>query len=111
MLSAMSFAACRFGMTYGHTAAVNALSFGAMTLHGDACGRCFQITPTNDPYLPDSEGSMGNTTVVRVTNLCPFSSKGTEGWCDQTLSKPYGMPVQCDLVFFFFFIGTVPAVC
>ena len=89
-------------MTSGYTAAVNVLSFGAMESHGDACGRCFQITPTSDPYSPDYEGSMGNTIVVRVTDLCPFSSAGTEGWCDQTLSEPlnaYKMPMQCVFVF------------
>ena len=102
MLTSRPSAACGVKMTSGYTAAVNVLSFGAMESHGDACGRCFRITPTSDPYSVDYEGSMGNSIVVRVTDLCPFSTPGTVGWCDQTLSEPlntYNMPMQCVLVF------------
>ncbi|KAF8479529.1 RlpA-like double-psi beta-barrel-protein domain-containing protein-containing protein [Russula ochroleuca] len=87
-------------MTSGYTAAANTLSFGANSGAGDACGRCFNITPTSNPYSPDYTGSMGQTIIVRVTDLCPHSSPGTVGWCDQTVSHPlnlYNMPMHFDL--------------
>jgi hypothetical protein len=89
-------------MKHGYTAAVNVLSFGAMSGSGDACGRCFAITPTQDPYSPEYTGRMGKTIVVRVTDLCPFSSGETPQWCDQTVSKPhnqYDKHMQCVLFF------------
>jgi hypothetical protein len=94
-------------MTEGYTAAVNVLSFGAMESAGDACGRCFEIAPTKDPYSPEYTGQMGTPIIVRVTDLCPFSSGDTPQWCDQTVSTPvnqYGKHMQC--VLFFFPLGT-----
>ena len=94
-------------MTEGYTAAVNVLSFGAMESAGDACGRCFEIAPTKDPYSPDYTGRMGTPIIVRVTDLCPFSSGDTPQWCDQTVSTPvnqYGKHMQC--VLFFIPLGT-----
>ncbi|KAH9983946.1 endoglucanase V-like protein [Russula vinacea] len=91
---------CGESITSGYTAAVNVLSFGANSGSGDACGRCFQITPTSDPYTPGYTGPMGNPIIVRVTDLCPFASGGTVGWCDQRVSQPlntYNMPMHFDL--------------
>ncbi|KAH9988383.1 hypothetical protein BJV77DRAFT_1021677 [Russula vinacea] len=72
--------------------------FGSAQSYGDACGRCFQITPTSDPYTPSYTGPMGNTIIVRVSNLCPVA--GNEVWCGQTVSHPlnqFNMPVHFDL--------------
>ncbi|KAH9920946.1 RlpA-like double-psi beta-barrel-protein domain-containing protein-containing protein [Fomitopsis serialis] len=81
----------------GYTAAMNQLSFGSApgSGPGDACGRCFQLTGSADPYSPDYSGPF-NSIVVKVTDLCPAS--GNEVWCGQTTSdseNQYGMPVQC----------------
>ncbi len=71
----------------GYSAAINQLSFGAPGGGGagDACGRCFRITATEDPYSPWYEGPF-KTIVVMATNLCPYQ-KG-EPWCGQSLSTP-----------------------
>jgi hypothetical protein len=81
----------------GYTAAINQLSFGSApgSGPGDACGRCFAITGSEDPYSPNYTGPFGSSIVVKVTDLCPVS--GNEVWCGQTTADPtnqYGMPVQ-----------------
>ncbi|KAF8479527.1 endoglucanase V-like protein [Russula ochroleuca] len=89
---------CGISMTSGYTAAINELTFGSAQSYGDACGRCFNITPTSDPYTPSYTGPMGNTITVRVSNLCPVA--GNEEWCGQTVSHPlnqFNMPVHFDL--------------
>ncbi|KAI0286105.1 RlpA-like double-psi beta-barrel-protein domain-containing protein-containing protein [Russula aff. rugulosa BPL654] len=85
--------------TSGYTAAVNTCAFGAYSGAGGACGRCFKITSTQDPYTPSFEGPF-NSIVVRVSDLCPHSTSGTPPWCDQTVSNPvnqYGMSMHFDL--------------
>ena len=54
----------------GFTAAINQLAYGAPPGlgPGDACGRCFQLTGTKDPYSPDYAGPF-KSIVVKVTNL------------------------------------------
>jgi hypothetical protein len=54
----------------GFTAAMNQLAFGAPPNlgPGDACGRCFSLTGTADPYSPAFTGPF-NSIVVKVTNL------------------------------------------
>lgn len=84
----------------GFTAAMSQLSFGAPPGlgAGDACGRCFAITGTQDPYSPQYTGSMGNTIVVRVTDLCPVA--GNYEFCGQTTGNPlnqHKQPVHFDL--------------
>jgi len=96
------FNSCGF-YTYGHSAALNLRSFGAWESAGGACGLCFKITPTFDPYTPDAPPPLGNPTVVRITNLCPFSTNPKPEdpqWCRQTTAEPlnkYGSPVHFDL--------------
>lgn len=68
---------------------------------GDACGRCFALTGTADPYSPAFTGPFGQSVVVKVTDLCPAPEN--EQWCGQTTSNPvnqFGAPVQCVLAFF-----------
>ena len=80
----------------GYSAAVNELAFGANSAAGGACGRCFEITPTSDPYSPSFTGPFGNTIVVKVNDLCPAS--GNNQWCGQSVSNPlnsFGKPMQC----------------
>ena len=94
------FPACGGRISSGYTAAVNTLSFGATSSFGDACGRCFSITPTKDPYSPDYTGPFGNTIVVKVNDLCPIS--GNAEWCSQTQEdslNQFGEPMQCVLAF------------
>ncbi|KIK61647.1 glycoside hydrolase family 45 protein [Collybiopsis luxurians FD-317 M1] len=71
----------------GFTAAMNQLAFGAPPGlgPGDACGRCFSITGTEDPFSPSFTGPF-NTIIVKVTDLCPVA--GNEQWCGQTTSNP-----------------------
>ncbi|KAI0302987.1 RlpA-like double-psi beta-barrel-protein domain-containing protein-containing protein [Russula brevipes] len=93
---------CGIRMNSGYTAAVNELAFGASSAAGDACGRCFKITPTKDPYTPSYTGPFGNTIIVKVTDLCPASPSSDSGprWCDQTVSRPlngFNMPMHFDL--------------
>jgi len=91
--------------TYGHTAAVNPRTFGSWQSAGGACGLCFKITPTYDPYSPKNQPPYGNSIVVKVTDLCPFSNPTDESdprWCNQKTDEPYnkfGGPVQCGISF------------
>jgi EXPB1-like domain 1 len=83
----------------GFTAAINQLSFGAAGGEGagDACGRCFAISGTADPYSPSFAGPF-STIVVKVTDLCPVG--GNADWCEQTQANPlnkHGQPVHFDL--------------
>ncbi|KZO93505.1 glycoside hydrolase family 45 protein [Calocera viscosa TUFC12733] len=83
----------------GYTAAMSQLSFGAASGAGagDACGRCFSLTATADPYSPGYTGPF-NSVVVKVTDLCPAPSN--EVWCGQTQASPtntYGAAVHFDL--------------
>jgi hypothetical protein len=56
--------------TSGFTAAMNQLAFGASPGlgPGDACGRCFSLTGTADPYSAAYTGPYYSI-VVKVTNL------------------------------------------
>jgi hypothetical protein len=67
---------------------MNQLSFGAAGGEGggDACGRCFRITGTHDPYTADYVVP-DTPVVVKVTDLCPCASN--EMWCGQTEARPY----------------------
>ncbi|KAF8889394.1 endoglucanase V-like protein [Infundibulicybe gibba] len=83
----------------GYTAAINQLAYGASAGlgAGDACGRCFAITGTGDPYSPDYQGSF-KSIVVKVTDLCPI--EGNEEWCGQTQSNPkneHSQPFHIDI--------------
>ncbi|PFH51938.1 glycoside hydrolase family 45 protein [Amanita thiersii Skay4041] len=71
----------------GFTAAMNQLSFGAPPGlgAGDACGRCFAITGTQDPFSPSFPGPF-HSIVVKITDLCPVT--GNQEWCGQTTSNP-----------------------
>ncbi|KZT25267.1 glycoside hydrolase family 45 protein [Neolentinus lepideus HHB14362 ss-1] len=98
MYSGCSSPACGVTAT-GYTAAMNQLSFGSSpgAGPGDACGRCFAITGTADPYSPSYTGPF-NTIVVKVTDLCPVT--GNQEFCGQTQASPdnqYGMPVHFDI--------------
>jgi hypothetical protein len=87
-------------MAEGYTAAINQLTFGSARSYGDACGRCFKIAATSDPYTPSYKGSMGNSIIVRVSDLCPIAGNGV--WCSQTVSHPlnhFNMSVQYVLAF------------
>ena len=65
---------------------MNQLSFGSAPGlgAGDACGRCFALTGTQDPYSPAYTGPF-HTVVVKVTDLCP--AQGNELWCGQSVSN------------------------
>lgn len=61
---------------------------------GDACGRCFKVTGSKDPYSPSYTGPF-NSVIVKTTDLCPVA--GNEQWCGQTTATPtnsFGMSVQ-----------------
>ncbi|KAI0286078.1 hypothetical protein BGY98DRAFT_944853 [Russula aff. rugulosa BPL654] len=81
-------AACGVNFTSGFTSAVNELAFGANNSYGDACGRCFRITPTEDPFDLTYEGPFGNTIIVKVNNLCIKHPVEEYNWCGQTVSHP-----------------------
>ncbi|KAH9004487.1 endoglucanase V-like protein, partial [Lactarius hatsudake] len=86
-------------VSHGYTAAINQLAFGAPGGggSGDACGRCFRLTGTEDPYTPSFEGPF-KSVVLKVTDLCPYAEN--EDWCGQSLSKPlnqFGAAVHFDL--------------
>ncbi|KAH9963033.1 glycoside hydrolase family 45 protein [Lactifluus volemus] len=84
-------------VTYGYSAAISQRSFGASSGSGDACGRCFRITETEDPSTPDWKGPFKTITVI-VNDLCPYA-KG-EDWCGQSASQPLnnvGAAVHFDL--------------
>jgi len=87
----------------GYTAAMSQLSFGAPGGQGagDACGRCFMVTATEDPYSPWFDASVDGTfksIVVKVTDLCPYQEN--ESFCQMSRSKPlnqFGASVHFDL--------------
>ncbi|KAF7356908.1 Endoglucanase V-like protein [Mycena venus] len=81
----------------GYTAAISQLAFGSAPGlgPGDACGRCFALTGTEDPYSPSYTGPFGKSIVVKVTDMCPVA--GNEAWCGQTATSQtnqFNMPVQ-----------------
>jgi len=83
----------------GFTAAINQLSFGSSPGlgAGDACGRCFSVTGTQDPFSPAFTGPF-KTIVVKVTDLCPV--QGNQEWCGQSTSNQnnqHGKPVHFDI--------------
>ncbi|KAF8573595.1 glycoside hydrolase family 45 protein [Ramaria rubella] len=83
----------------GFTAAVSQLTFGAPPGlgAGDACGRCFSLTGTQDPYSPAYTGPF-KSVIVKVTDECP--AQGNEQWCGMTTSDPvnqYNAAVHFDL--------------
>ncbi|THU86235.1 endoglucanase V-like protein [Dendrothele bispora CBS 962.96] len=83
----------------GYTAAINQLAFGAPPGlgPGDACGRCFALTGSQDPYSPSFPGPF-NSIVVKVTDLCPMA--GNQEWCGQSSSNPnnaHGKPFHFDI--------------
>ncbi|KAF8479521.1 endoglucanase V-like protein [Russula ochroleuca] len=95
---------CGQNFTSGFTAAVNELAFGSNHSFGDACGRCFKITPTKDPFSPKFTGPFGNHIIVKVNNLClPHNDSGNASqpnWCGQTVSNPlntFNMSMHFDL--------------
>ena len=95
-------AACGVNFTSGFTSAVNELAFGSNHSFGDACGRCFQITPTADPFNSSFQGPFGNTIIVKVNNLCLNGPTSQHNWCGQTVSKPkneFNASMQCVLTF------------
>jgi hypothetical protein len=80
---------------------MNQLSFGAPSGvgPGDACGRCFKVTGSADPYTPSNKGPF-KSIIVKVTDLCPI--QGNEQWCGQTVSEPqnsFGQSAQCVISF------------
>ncbi|KAJ7576926.1 RlpA-like double-psi beta-barrel-protein domain-containing protein-containing protein [Mycena floridula] len=84
----------------GFTAAINQLSFGSGPGlgAGDACGRCFALTGTADPFSPNYTGPFGQSIVVKVTDLCPVA--GNQQWCGQTTSNQknqFAMPFHFDI--------------
>ncbi|THH30115.1 hypothetical protein EUX98_g4074 [Antrodiella citrinella] len=83
----------------GYTAAINQLAFGSEPGMGagDACGRCFALTGTADPYSPAYTGPF-NTIVVKVTEMCPVANNVE--FCGQTTSSPnnqHGVPFNFDI--------------
>jgi hypothetical protein len=68
---------------------LNQLAFGAMPGGGpgDACGRCFALTGTSDPYSLAFQGPF-KSIVVKVTNL----------WCVTT--PKYQNTMEINLKFF-----------
>ncbi|KAF9065182.1 endoglucanase [Rhodocollybia butyracea] len=83
----------------GFTAAINQLAFGSVPGigAGGACGRCFSLTGTEDPFDPIFTGPF-NTVIVQVTDMCPV--QGNEPWCGQTVSEPinsFGTEFHFDL--------------
>lgn len=80
----------------GYTAAISQLTFGSEPGlgPGDACGRCFSVTGTADPYSPSYTGPF-KSIVVKVTDMCPAA--GNQEFCSQTASNPtneHGASVQ-----------------
>ncbi|TFK39943.1 endoglucanase V-like protein [Crucibulum laeve] len=83
----------------GFTAAINQLAFGSAPGlgAGDACGRCFSLTGTADPFSPAFTGPF-KSIVVKVTDLCPI--QGNQEWCGQTQSaqnNQHGKPFHFDI--------------
>ncbi|VDB86690.1 unnamed protein product [Peniophora sp. CBMAI 1063] len=92
--------ACGIDTTSGYTAAISQLTFGSAPGlgAGDACGRCFKISATADPYNPSYTGPFGDTIIVKVTDMCPIA--GNSEWCGQTTASPentHGASVHFDL--------------
>ncbi|KAJ7460658.1 RlpA-like double-psi beta-barrel-protein domain-containing protein-containing protein [Mycena latifolia] len=84
----------------GYSAAISQLAFGSAPGigPGDACGRCFALTGTADPYSPAFTGPFGKSIVVKVTDMCPVA--GNEPWCGQTATdqaNQFNMPVHFDI--------------
>ncbi|KAJ7230706.1 RlpA-like double-psi beta-barrel-protein domain-containing protein-containing protein [Mycena pura] len=91
--------ACGVAST-GFSAAINQLAFGSVPGlgPGDACGRCFALTGTSDPFSPAFTGPFGKSIVVKVTDMCPV--QGNEQWCGQTATSDtnqFNMPVHFDI--------------
>jgi hypothetical protein len=59
----------------GFTAAISQLAFGSVPGlgPGDACGRCFSLTGSSDPFSPAYTGPFGKSIVVKVTDMCPVA--------------------------------------
>ena len=94
--------ACGVNFTSGFTSAVNELAFGSNHSFGDACGRCFQITATANPFNSSYRGPFGNTIIVKVNNLCLNGPTSQHNFCGQTVSKPkndFNASMQCVLTF------------
>ncbi|KAJ7746827.1 endoglucanase V-like protein [Mycena maculata] len=84
----------------GYSAAISQLAFGSDPGlgPGDACGRCFALTGTEDPYSPAYTGPFGQSIVVKVTDMCPVA--GNAVFCGQTATDPvntFNMPVHFDI--------------
>ncbi|KAF8261639.1 endoglucanase V-like protein [Lactarius quietus] len=82
----------------GFTAAMNQLTYGAPpgAGEGDACGRCFKVTGTKDPY----DTSYTGPSQRHRKDHRSVSHLGNQVWCGQTLADPvnqHGMPVHFDL--------------
>jgi len=91
-------ASCGGRISSGYTAAVNTRAFGATSSFGDACGRCFSITGTKDPYSPSYTGPFEKPIIVKVNDLCPAESNTV--WCSQSQENPlnqFGQPMHFDL--------------
>lgn len=77
--------------SYYPTAAINQLAYGSSTSFGPACGLCFHLSLLSTPFAPlppqgdgiqfTVNGSDSPSITVKVTDLCPASSKE---WCSQT---------------------------
>ncbi|KAI9464418.1 endoglucanase V-like protein [Lactarius psammicola] len=83
----------------GFTAGISQLAFGSEPGlgAGDACGRCFKVTATADPFSSGFTGPF-NSIILKANNLCPVT--GNEKWCGQTTSKPtnsFGKETHFDL--------------
>ncbi|KAJ7493402.1 RlpA-like double-psi beta-barrel-protein domain-containing protein-containing protein [Mycena galericulata] len=84
----------------GYSAAISQLAFGSAPGigPGDACGRCFALTGSEDPYSPAFTGPFGKSIVVKVTDMCPVA--GNSAFCGQTATDPantFGAPVHFDI--------------
>ncbi|KAI0286107.1 endoglucanase V-like protein, partial [Russula aff. rugulosa BPL654] len=91
---------CGVNFTSGFTAAVNELAFGSNHSFGDACGRCFNITPTADLFAANFSGPFGNSIIVNVNNLCVNHAGSQHNFCGQTVSNPkndFGESMHFDL--------------
>ncbi|KAJ7080275.1 endoglucanase V-like protein [Mycena crocata] len=99
MYSGCAQPACGVAVT-GFSAAISQLAFGSVPGlgPGDACGRCFALTGTADPFSPAYTGPFGKSIVVKVTDMCPVA--GNEPWCGQTVSKQanqFNLPIHFDI--------------
>jgi len=77
---------CTPNSTYYPTAALSQMAYGSSTSYGPACGQCFNLTlvdafTANPRFYPNVTSSV----VVKITDLCPLSTKG---WCNATTSGP-----------------------